>query len=178
MPCFTCCATRSAHLLFRINAASYAPSSTHPRIAGGPGHPTAHCDCQLAHGQGFHPGLRPVQRELNKLLAERGRWPDQPESCTRVLLPHNLQQQLPCDSRTASALPALPVLQIICLAASVILAYFVCSDGTTNWLMGLQLIATYCLIAFIYALKKEPLPPGPVPSPSPVPVPPPSPHHW
>lgn len=68
---------------------------------------------------------------------------------------------------------------IICLAASVILAYFVCSDGTTNWLMGLQLIATYCLIAFIYALKKEPLPPGPVPSPSPVPgPPPPSPHHW
>ncbi|KAI7838604.1 hypothetical protein COHA_007612 [Chlorella ohadii] len=68
---------------------------------------------------------------------------------------------------------------IICLAASVILAYFVCSDGTTNWLMGLQLIATYCLIAFIYVLKKEPLPPGPVPSPSPVPVPPPpSPHHW
>jgi Ca2+:H+ antiporter len=68
---------------------------------------------------------------------------------------------------------------IICLAASVILAYFVCSDGTTNWLMGTQLIATYCLIAFIYALKKEPLPPGPVPSPSPVPGPPPaSPHHW
>lgn len=74
--------------------------------------------------------------------------------------------------------PSLP--QIICLTASVILAYFVCSDGTSNWLMGLQLIATYCLVAFIYALKKEPLPPVPVPSPSPVPspFPPPSPHGW
>lgn len=82
-------------------------------------------------------------------------------------------------TQPASPLPPRPLPQIICLAASVILAYFVCSDGTTNWLMGLQLIATYCLIAFIYALKKEPLPPGPVPSPSPVPSPlPPSLHNW
>ncbi len=31
-------------------------------------------------------------------------------------------------------------------AVSVILAYFVSSDGSSNWLLGLQLVATYCLI--------------------------------
>ena len=56
-------------------------------------------------------------------------------------------------------------------AASVILTYFVCSDGCTNWLLGLQLVATYCLIAFIFCLEKEPPSPPlpPVPSPPPMP---------
>ena len=43
-------------------------------------------------------------------------------------------------------------------AVSVILAYFVSSDGTSNWLLGLQLVATYCLIGFVFLLEKEPQP--------------------
>ena len=41
---------------------------------------------------------------------------------------------------------------------SVILAYFVSSDGTSNWLLGLQLVATYCLIGFVFLLEREPQP--------------------
>ncbi|PSC67539.1 manganese resistance 1 [Micractinium conductrix] len=52
---------------------------------------------------------------------------------------------------------------VLMLTASVILAYFVCSDGASNWLLGLQLIATYCLVAFVFLLEKE----TPVPGPSP-----------
>jgi len=32
----------------------------------------------------------------------------------------------------------------------------VSSDGTSNWLLGLQLVATYCLIGFVFLLEKEP----------------------
>ena len=45
-------------------------------------------------------------------------------------------------------------------AVSVILAYFVSSDGTSNWLLGLQLVATYCLIGFVFLLEREPAPGG------------------
>ena len=38
---------------------------------------------------------------------------------------------------------------------SVILAYFVSSDGASNWLLGLQLIATYVLIASVFLLERE-----------------------
>ncbi|KAL4429055.1 hypothetical protein ABPG77_006094, partial [Micractinium sp. CCAP 211/92] len=41
-------------------------------------------------------------------------------------------------------------------ALSVILAYFVSSDGSSNWLLGLQLVATYCLIGFVFLLEREP----------------------
>lgn len=44
------------------------------------------------------------------------------------------------------------------LTMSVILAYFVSSDGTSNWLLGLQLVATYCLIGLVFLLEKEPQP--------------------
>lgn len=40
-------------------------------------------------------------------------------------------------------------------AVSIILAYFVCSDGASNWLLGVQLVATYCLIGFVFLLEKE-----------------------
>ncbi len=45
-------------------------------------------------------------------------------------------------------------------AVSVILAYFVCSDGSSNWLLGLQLVATYCLIGLVFLLEKEQPAPG------------------
>ena len=49
----------------------------------------------------------------------------------------------------------------LCHAVSVILAYFVSSDGSSNWLLGLQLVGTYLLIAFVYLLEKEqPKPPA------------------
>lgn len=43
---------------------------------------------------------------------------------------------------------------VLMLTVSVILAYFVSSDGSSNWLLGLQLIGTYCLIAFVFLLSK------------------------
>ena len=39
---------------------------------------------------------------------------------------------------------------------SVILAYFVSSDGSSNWILGVQLIVTYVLIASVFLLAKEP----------------------
>lgn len=44
---------------------------------------------------------------------------------------------------------------VLMLTVSVILAYFVSSDGSSNWLLGLQLVGTYCLIAFVFLLEKE-----------------------
>lgn len=40
-------------------------------------------------------------------------------------------------------------------AVSVILAYFVSSDGSSNWLLGLQLCGTYCLVAAVFLLARE-----------------------
>lgn len=54
-------------------------------------------------------------------------------------------------------------------AVSVILAYFITSDGASNWLLGLQLITTYFLIAFVFFLEKEAPGPGPKPAASPPP---------
>ncbi|PSC71917.1 calcium proton exchanger [Micractinium conductrix] len=45
---------------------------------------------------------------------------------------------------------------VLMLTVSVILAYMVASDGTSNWLLGLQLVATYCLVAFVFLLEHEP----------------------
>lgn len=42
-----------------------------------------------------------------------------------------------------------------------ILAYFVSSDGSSNWLLGLQLSITYVLIAAVFLLEKEPKRPNP-----------------
>ncbi len=39
---------------------------------------------------------------------------------------------------------------VFVLTVSVIHAYFVSSDGRSNWLMGLQLVITYLLIALVY----------------------------
>jgi Ca2+:H+ antiporter len=36
------------------------------------------------------------------------------------------------------------------LTLSVVHAYFVSSDGNSNWLMGVQLLGTYTLIALLY----------------------------
>jgi Ca2+:H+ antiporter len=44
---------------------------------------------------------------------------------------------------------------VLMLTVSVILAYFVSADGSSNWLLGLQLVATYCLIGFVFLLEKE-----------------------
>lgn len=55
---------------------------------------------------------------------------------------------------------------VLMLTVSVILAYFVSSDGSSNWLLGLQLVATYCLIGFVFLLEKEPTPQGSGGSPS------------
>jgi len=44
---------------------------------------------------------------------------------------------------------------VLCLFCSVILAYFVSSDGTSNWLLGLQLVVTYLLIGAVYLLEDE-----------------------
>ena len=38
------------------------------------------------------------------------------------------------------------------LTLSVVHAYFVSSDGNSNWLMGVQLISTYTLIAMLYLM--------------------------
>lgn len=45
---------------------------------------------------------------------------------------------------------------VLMLTVSVILAYFVSSDGHSNWLLGLQLISTYILIGFVFYLEREP----------------------
>jgi Ca2+:H+ antiporter len=44
---------------------------------------------------------------------------------------------------------------VLCLFCSVLLAYFVSSDGSSNWLLGLQLIVTYLLIGAVYLLEDE-----------------------
>jgi Ca2+/H+ antiporter len=35
------------------------------------------------------------------------------------------------------------------------LRYFVSNDGTSNWLMGVQLIMTYLLIAIVYFFRSS-----------------------
>jgi Ca2+:H+ antiporter len=51
---------------------------------------------------------------------------------------------------------------VLMLTVSVIMAYFVSSDGHSNWLLGVQLISTYVLIGFVFMLEREgkPGPPG------------------
>ncbi|KDD76674.1 hypothetical protein H632_c142p3, partial [Helicosporidium sp. ATCC 50920] len=44
---------------------------------------------------------------------------------------------------------------VIMLTVSVVLAYFVSSDGQSNWLLGLQLVCTYLLIAIVFLLEHE-----------------------
>lgn len=44
---------------------------------------------------------------------------------------------------------------VLMVTVSVILAYFVSSDGSSNWILGLQLIMTYVLIGAVYLLEKE-----------------------
>jgi Ca2+/Na+ antiporter len=44
---------------------------------------------------------------------------------------------------------------VLMLFVSVILAYFVSSDGTSNWLLGLQLVVTYVLIGAVYFWEDE-----------------------
>ena len=41
------------------------------------------------------------------------------------------------------------------LTLAVVHAYFVSSDGQSNWLMGVQLIGTYTLIAILYLVVQE-----------------------
>lgn len=41
------------------------------------------------------------------------------------------------------------------LTLSVIHAYFLSSDGTSNWLAGVQLCTTYILIALLYLFVKD-----------------------
>jgi Ca2+:H+ antiporter len=45
---------------------------------------------------------------------------------------------------------ALDPLSVVILTLSVIHATFVSSDGTSNWLLGVQLVGTYLLIAILY----------------------------
>ncbi|KAL4424647.1 hypothetical protein ABPG77_002265 [Micractinium sp. CCAP 211/92] len=59
---------------------------------------------------------------------------------------------------------------VLLLLVSVILAYFITSDGASNWLLGLQLITTYFLIGFVFFLEKEAPRPGPKPAASPPPA--------
>lgn len=44
---------------------------------------------------------------------------------------------------------------VLMVTVSVILAYFVSSDGSSNWILGLQLIMTYALIGAVYLLENE-----------------------
>jgi len=44
---------------------------------------------------------------------------------------------------------------VMILTLSVVLGFFVSSDGKSNWLLGLQLILTYLLISGVYLLEKE-----------------------
>lgn len=39
---------------------------------------------------------------------------------------------------------------VFVLMLSVVHAFFVSSDGRSNWLLGLQLVSTYVLIAVVY----------------------------
>ena len=41
------------------------------------------------------------------------------------------------------------------LTLAVVHAYFVSSDGQSNWLMGVQLIGTYTLIAILYLVVQN-----------------------
>lgn len=43
---------------------------------------------------------------------------------------------------------------VIILTLSVMLTYFVTSDGKSNWLLGLQLLLTYVLISCVYLLEQ------------------------
>jgi len=44
---------------------------------------------------------------------------------------------------------------VVMLSVSVILTYFVTSDGSSNWLLGLQLVMTYVLIGSVFFLENE-----------------------
>lgn len=44
---------------------------------------------------------------------------------------------------------------VIIMTLSVMLAYFVTSDGKSNWLLGLQLLLTYLLISSVYLLERQ-----------------------
>lgn len=44
---------------------------------------------------------------------------------------------------------------ILMLTMAVILAYFVSSDGSSNWILGLFLVLDYVLVAFVFLLQKE-----------------------
>lgn len=44
---------------------------------------------------------------------------------------------------------------VIIMTLSVMLAYFVTSDGKSNWLLGLQLLLTYVLISSVYLLERQ-----------------------
>lgn len=44
---------------------------------------------------------------------------------------------------------------VIIMTLSVMLAYFVTSDGKSNWLLGLQLLLTYLLISSVYLLEQQ-----------------------
>lgn len=63
--------------------------------------------------------------------------------------PDGGQPALPWQHSQSPPLPFPP-------AVSVILAYFVSSDGSSNWLLGLQLVITYLLIAAVFLLEREP----------------------
>lgn len=69
-------------------------------------------------------------------------------------LHHDPPLQPHCLSRTL-LLPRAPLPPP---SVSVILAYFVSSDGSSNWLLGLQLVCTYVLIAVVFLLELEPKP--------------------
>lgn len=49
---------------------------------------------------------------------------------------------------------------VLMLTVSVILAYFVSSDGSSNWMLGLQLMLTYALIGLVFLLETEAPGPG------------------
>jgi hypothetical protein len=84
--------------------------------------------------------------------------PTHPHTHTESHPPHTHQPPPSCLAVSLCARPH-P------LAVSVILAYFVSADGHSNWLLGMQLVATYVLIAFVFLLEHEPkdLPNGSAP---------------
>lgn len=45
---------------------------------------------------------------------------------------------------------------ILMLLCAVILAYFVSSDGSSNWILGLFLVLDYVLVAYVFLVQKEP----------------------
>lgn len=44
---------------------------------------------------------------------------------------------------------------VVMMTVSVVLAFFVTSDGLSNWILGLQLVITYVLIGSVFLLEKE-----------------------